>query len=196
MKDFWEYKHTIKNVKSLTGAQYDDTIQFLLLEQYMNPSIKILEVGCGLGYVTEGCSKIGDVSVVDISTVALDRVKDFCEATYLSDDTANLPTDYFDVIICNNVVQHIPDEALNRELEDIIRSLKPGGIFALEFVSSDKDDIEFSTKYAESGFLCRSSHYMHDLISNFGGKSTEVLEKVVNVPPVTGCHVFHITKDV
>lgn len=196
MKDFWEFKHTTKSVKSLTGAQYDSTIEFLLMEDYMKPGIKILEVGCGLGYVTEGCSKVGDVSVVDISTVALDRVKDFCEATYLSDDTANLPSDYFDVIICNNVIQHVPDKELNRELNDFIRSLKPGGLFALEFVSSDKGDIAYSEKYAQSGFLCRSSQYMHDLISQFGGKSTEVLEKVVNVPPVTGCHVFHITKDV
>ena len=78
-QEFWEYQHKLDNVRTLSGCAFDDTVDFLNVQDLLVPNIHVLEIGCGLGYVTEGFSKIAKISVLDISKTALDRVKPFCE---------------------------------------------------------------------------------------------------------------------
>lgn len=198
-KDFWNTKHTTNNKNSLTGSSFDKTVDTLRIQDRIREGLTVLEVGSGLGYVTNRLAQIGSVSVVDVSEVALDRVKDICELTYLSDDTDRLPDNYFDLIICNNVVQHVPTVELKRELADFIRSLRPNGLFALQFVSADEGSdhgVEFTPKQLKAGLLCRDSAFIGNLITELGARYTEVYTAAVNVPPITGTHVFHITKNV
>lgn len=198
-QNFWEQQHGIDNVRTLSGCAFDDTVDFLNVRELLVPDMRVLEIGCGLGYVTEGFSKLANISVLDISHTALDRVRPFCESVYHIDDVDSLPTDYFDLIICHNVVQHVPTAELTQELKHAIRSLKPTGTFAVEYVWAngvDDDGVEFEPSWATAGHLCRSDNFMAGLIQDLGGTS-----KVSRTNPVPkhrkihGLTVLHVQKD-
>jgi ubiquinone/menaquinone biosynthesis C-methylase UbiE len=163
---------------------------------------KVLEIGVGLGYVTQGFKENGiNVSALDISQVALNRVRDYCEKLYIVDKISELPDNCFDVIICQNGIQHIPTYLLEIELPHLIRSLKPTGVFAMEFVSSQiaedtGKDFNSDIKWDESiGCYCRTPAFLEKLINNFGGNCKLVYDYHGDIEPyIKGCHIFHITK--
>lgn len=197
LENFWNQAHINENKGSLSGCLLDETIDFLQVRDRLLPDSKILEVGIGMGYVTESLSKISKVSAIDISDVALDRVKKFCEYVFRSNQTDKLPKNYYDLIICHNVVQHIPTHELKRELTDIISSLTSNGIFALEFVSNGLDDTggdNYKIKNAEMGYLFRNVEFMSTLVRNCGGSSVCVYNGKSAKNNDIGVHVLHIRK--
>jgi SAM-dependent methyltransferase len=131
---FWDEQHNQNNQRTLSGCGFDDTVDFLNVKDLIVPGMCVLEIGCGLGYVTQGFADIAKISVLDISDSALDRVRPICESVYHIDNVESLPTDYFDLIICHNVVQHVLTESLVNELKHAIRSLSTSGTFAIEYV--------------------------------------------------------------
>ncbi len=198
VEKFWDDCHDKDIVVSLSGCGYDETIDFLKVRDYVISGNHVLEIVVGLGYVTKGFyeNKL-IVSGLDISEIALERVKNYCEATYLISELEKLPSDYFDLIICNNVVQHVTTDLLIEELSHSIRSLKVGGVFAVEFVSNDVVEdmgINPSLDAIESGRCCRTPNYLESLIKTVGGMCTLVFDKKVDISIVKGHHVFHITK--
>lgn len=198
IKNFWEEQHTADNVRSLSGCSYQDTIEFLKLESYLKPGSRSLEIGIGLGYVTQGLANVGSVSALDISDTALNRVKDICENTYQINNVENLPTDYFDVAVCHNVVQHIPTVELKKELKHIIRSLAPNGVLAIEYVR--QSGIEDSGNnpdpaHVQAGHLCRSDKFMIDMINELGGNCEIVRSNAVPAHrKIDGLTVLHVRK--
>jgi len=198
IKNFWEDKHKAEDIAALSGCLYDETIDFLRLRDYISSGISVLEVGVGLGYVTKGLFDHGiNVSALDISDLSLDRVKDWCVNVFNVNIIKNLPSNYFDVIICNNVVQHVPTNILIKELEELLRSLKPSGVFAIEFVSSinfEDNGIDPSLSDIQNGGLCRTPKFLETVINNLGGTCTIVFDNKVDLGIVQGHHVFHIRK--
>ena len=198
-REFWEYQHAQDNVRTLSGCAFDDTVDFLNVRDLLVPDMHVLEIGCGLGYVTEGFSKIANISVLDISKTALERVQSFCEAVYHIDDVKSLPTDYFDLIVCHNVVQHVPTESLTIELKHAIRSLATTGTFAVEYVWAngiDDDGVKFEPSWATAGHLCRSDKFMMDLVNKLGGTcKISRTNPVPNHRKIHGLTVLHIQKD-
>lgn len=199
IKNFWEDKHKTEDVAALSGCLYDETIDFLDLRAYIKPEINVLEVGVGLGYVTKGLFDNNmKVTALDISDVSLERVNPYCENVYNTKDIYNLLSDYFDVIICNNVVQHVPTDILIEELKEIIRSLKTDGVFAVEFVSSDgfeDNGVNPHIEEIKNGGLCRTPIFLEKLIEGVGGKCKLVFDKKVDINIVKGHHVFHVRKN-
>ena len=105
---------------------------------------------------------------------------------------------YFDIIICHNVVQHIPTDLLILEFTHLLRTLKTDGVFALEFVSSgSKDDGGLNVNYSgqDTGRYCRTPEYLENLINNVGGKCEMVVNYEIHNSEITGCHVFHVRKN-
>jgi SAM-dependent methyltransferase len=198
IKTFWNGSHARKVLSDLSGCQYDETINFLKINPFITVGNRVLEIGVGLGYVTKGLYDSGIiVSSLDISNVALERVKQYCEAIYIADDLEKLPSDYFDCIICHNVVQHIPTDLLIEEFKHLIRSLKSDGIFAVEFVSANNVDDTWNVQYKYNGGLpgfCRTPEYLEKLIENVGGRCELVVDNKCNIGEVKGCHVFHIRR--
>jgi ubiquinone/menaquinone biosynthesis C-methylase UbiE len=197
-KNFWDSMHIEKNVSALSGCQYVETIEFLGVNKLLVPKMHVLEVGVGLGYVTKGFHENGFlICGLDISDVALERVKKYCEHTYSAEKFEELPSNYFDVIICHNLIQHIPTDLLIVELTHIMRSLKDDGIFAVEFVSSKLgDDTGINVEYDGNhvGRYCRTPACLEELINNLGGKCEMVINNQVYNSEITGCHVFHVRK--
>jgi dTDP-4-dehydrorhamnose reductase len=197
-QDFWEYQHGIDNERTLSGCSFDATVDFLNVRDLIVPGMRVLEIGCGLGYVTQGFAEIANISVLDISETALDRVRPVCESVYHVDDVESLPTEYFDLIVCHNVVQHVPTGPLHKELEHAIRSLKPQGTFALEYVwgaDIEDDGVDFDPAWATAGHLCRSDKFMASLIQELGGTCN--ISRTNLVPKhrkIKGLTVLHIKK--
>lgn len=198
VEEFWDNCHNKRILASLSGSSYDDTIDFLKVRHLIKPGIRVLEVGVGIGNAIKGLHTSGAlVSCVDISKPALDAVRNYCEFAYRVDELAELPSDYFDVVICVNVVQHIPTNDLKTEFTQILRSLKSTGVFAVEFVSNDKiEDMGDNPNIdmIKNGGCCRSPEFLERLIEELGGTCELVFTKDVDINMVKGQHVFHIRK--
>ena len=198
LNEFWESKHMEDDVNALSGCDLDLTLSMLNMTNRINGNHKVLEIGVGLGHaVRELFDKKINVSAVDISNSALERVNKYCERTYNTNNLSELPTDYFDIILCMNVIQHIPTKELNEEMREIMRSLKTGGVFAVEFVSSDafEDNGEnCSMGDAQAGRLCRSPKFLGNIFKKNYGKCELVFSKSIEHVLIDSYHVFHVTK--
>jgi SAM-dependent methyltransferase len=198
IENFWNKCHDENVVASLSGCRYEETIEFLKVTPLVFSGATVLEVGVGMGYVTQGLFNSGlKVSSLDISPVALERVRPFCEALYNTDNLGFLPSYYFDLIICNNVVQHVPTDTLVLEIKEIMRSLKFGGVMAVEFVSSDLFQDNGANPPLESikgGVLCRTPEFLENIFNAFGGECRLVFDKKISIDILRGHHVFHVKK--
>lgn len=94
----------------------------------------ILDAGCGDGVILEALQKFGTALIwgVDYNPLRLKQAQkiaprvNFKEASL---DRLDFPDEYFDVIVMNQVLEHIPeDEAVLREMH---RLLKKGGALIL-----------------------------------------------------------------
>lgn len=90
--------------------------------------IRILDVGCGLGHITAKIKEYfpsADLSAMDVSLTAITKAAtNYKEIDFIVADAYSPPytTNYFDVIVCNNMWEHITDPvrmlfALNKVLK-------------------------------------------------------------------------------
>lgn len=178
--EFWNKCHSEKIGMGLTGTRYDTTIEFLKLNNILKPNMKILEIGVGFGYTLNEFHKNGhEVSAVDVSNIALKCVEKFSKI-FTIDQLDDIPSNYYDLVMCNNVIQHIYTSLLIKEFEMVLRSLKDDGIFAMHFVSSADIDgdagLNCSSNGGESFF--RTKEYMKNLIGKLGGECELVYDSI------------------
>lgn len=89
--------------------------------------LKILDIGCGTGAMSQKLEAFGEVTSADFSPLALD----FCRRRGLSHvcqaDAMNLPFDdaSFDVVVALDILEHLPDD--EAALRHFCRVLKGGG---------------------------------------------------------------------
>jgi 2-polyprenyl-3-methyl-5-hydroxy-6-metoxy-1,4-benzoquinol methylase len=110
--------------------RFDSTI-FLLRKAFPSGSFKLLDIGCGKGYITNQIKKVfsnSEVSGFDYSLSAIEfACRNFKEIDFYVADAYNPPfsENYFDIIVCNNLWEHVPDPIFL--LSKISKILKPGG---------------------------------------------------------------------
>lgn len=89
----------------------------------------LLDIGCGLGYLTEalgeGFTRIGMDH--DIHSLKINRERDL--KNMVQGDATKLPFKErsLDIVICSEVLEHLPDGMDESALVEIARILKPGG---------------------------------------------------------------------
>jgi 2-polyprenyl-3-methyl-5-hydroxy-6-metoxy-1,4-benzoquinol methylase len=100
-----------------------------LISRYLSPQSRILEVGCGTGYVSRYLKELGyHVECSDQSSNALE----FCKRResginyYQYDLMEPRFTEEFDGVCAFDVLEHIDDDAI--VLKNLYKSLKPGGL--------------------------------------------------------------------
>lgn len=106
-----------------------------LMNRYIAPTDRVLDVGCGRGEYL--CALLNTTpNAIGIET-ATDKLHD-CLLSHpdlrnkvfpVSAEAMPFPADDFDVVIINEVLEHIPDQ--DAALREIHRVLKPGGRFIL-----------------------------------------------------------------
>ena len=103
----------------------------------IQPGEVILDMGCGEGFYSVIFDKLYDCKVyaVDydekIMSLAKTRLENSPKVTLEQGDICNLrfPDNYFDKIICTEVLEHIVDD--NKATQELFRVLKPSGILAV-----------------------------------------------------------------
>lgn len=195
-----------------SGFVYDRRIDFRenTADYFVVKSIfdgaKVLELGCSTGYITRylNSEKHCENSAVEISRKALDEVSSILK--YAINDDLNfiekwvdkLPDDYFDYIICQDVLEHLIDPF------KVLTALKEKLVYRGKFLISipnashntilmqllrdrfdykdigilDKTHIKFYTKEtfseeAKKIGLKRIAHYITYLVANGTGWNTE-----------------------
>lgn len=89
---------------------------------------RVLEVGCGEGTFVTSLSGVEESWGIEPSVAAeaaRARFTQVFRATF-EEVEAELPLAYFDVVICNDVIEHMPDH--NRFLSAIGKHIAPGGL--------------------------------------------------------------------
>lgn len=88
---------------------------------------KVLEIGCGEGNfsnnLTQTCEYWGIEPVKETAEIARNNLFKVLNGRY-EDVQTELPNNYFDLIICNDVIEHMVDH--DQFLEDIKQKLLPG----------------------------------------------------------------------
>lgn len=209
----WEYMHKEDNLGALSGCQYQETLDYLRVNDILKQGDDVLEVGVGMGFVTKGLREHGfSVSGFDISPTGLERVRQYCDDVYNLEDLESIPSNMFDVILCNHVAQHMPTPLLSYEMFHFIRLLKKEGALAVKSVMMNGiedtgDDPELIIQHAKInrpggklkcdesiGCFCRSVACFTKIIDRCGGVAKLVANEPCAVWNITETHIFHITK--
>jgi SAM-dependent methyltransferase len=89
---------------------------------------KILDIGCGTGWLSSILGRFGPTTGLDLSPVAIDRARRlYPDVEFIAGDllSASLPPDAFDVVVAVQVIEHIEDQARFTDL--VADTLRPAG---------------------------------------------------------------------
>ena len=109
-----------------------------LIEEFVRPRLetenpfRILDVGCGRGWLTNELKKYGTVLGIDPIAAATKRAQElFPDCEFLCNDTRGLlelkGSSVFDLAVSSEVIEHVPDESKVAFLSSIFEILAPGG---------------------------------------------------------------------
>jgi 2-polyprenyl-3-methyl-5-hydroxy-6-metoxy-1,4-benzoquinol methylase len=93
--------------------------------------LRILDFGCGTGWLGASLTSYGDVTGIDLSSTAIEHgLREFPELNLMVGDFADVRlTGLFDVIISSDVIAHVADQ--QAYIERVADLLRPGGTFVL-----------------------------------------------------------------
>jgi ubiquinone/menaquinone biosynthesis C-methylase UbiE len=127
-----------------------------LLTQNRDPhSLRLLEIGCGVGRMTRHLAKIfGEVVGIDVSGEMIRQARQWLTGVnniqlYETNgiDFTAVPDESFDLVLSAFVFQHIPSvDAIASNMREAWRVLKPGGLFRFQTSSITMLDFEETEK--------------------------------------------------
>jgi 2-polyprenyl-3-methyl-5-hydroxy-6-metoxy-1,4-benzoquinol methylase len=111
------------------------------LQGHSAPAQRVLEVGCGCGYLSLELAKLGRVVTgIDVSSVAIDAAKDHAGRlpadAMVSFEVMNatqmaFPDSSFSMVYSVEVLEHLHERDVVPHLREVARVLKPGGVYWL-----------------------------------------------------------------
>ena len=192
LEEYWKSFHTSQNTALLTDSNPSAVIKNLGIHNIFSILNKedahILTIGVGMGKLERDIHswKI-KVSSLDITPEAFKCIEGILHNQYLSADVDKLPTDTFDLAISYMVACHQSDQVLQIQIQEILRALKPTGIFAL-LVAGPGDNPHVYTgdemDHCRRGSKMRTPQEITELVKVSGGDVKWVGE------PLGGCTSF------
>jgi SAM-dependent methyltransferase len=193
LQEWWEAKHKEDSKRYLSGSTLEQYCSFLKIQPILKKAETVLEIGCGLGIATEELYQTRkDIHVLDISHRALNRVAKIANTWHMF-FMNQMPKNYFDIAISYLVAQHMNDEALYDQLENVIRCLKKTGILAIQFAQL-KHPQKPSVKIQQFGGISRSPLNMKLIIEEAGGSIIKILESKDFKRGLITWHGFHVSR--
>jgi len=129
----------------------------ILINNYQpeNKDKKLIDIGCGFGYVINHIP-LANIVAVDISMSQLEKLKDYGykRIRTFSEDIP-IEDSYFDIIICTDVFEHV--ENVDKLSDELHRLIKPGGM--LLFATPWEQDLsvyhtkEYREKFMKFNFI-------------------------------------------
>ncbi|MBI4145222.1 class I SAM-dependent methyltransferase [Candidatus Woesearchaeota archaeon] len=133
----YDNEHCVNHPNPLLRFVEHRRIRTLLRFCAIKDGDKVLEVGCGSGYVLNLINR-GELYGIDISKTAIEWAKRKLSAKpnvkHLSAQPAErmkFANDTFDVVFCSEVIEHVPNP--RKLAEEICRVVKPGGRVVFTF---------------------------------------------------------------
>lgn len=87
--------------------------------------LRIADVGCGRGWLTQFLSALGETTGFDRSVT--EAKKRYPSVHFVECDILELPPNDFDVAICSEVIEHVRREQQPKLIETLFSVLRPGG---------------------------------------------------------------------
>ena len=204
IEDWWDYHHEGKGDyhQWLTASAGPEVWHNLNIDKLIKPNKVVLNIGVGLGHCTrELARRKCVVHALDISPVALAKVESFTAKTWLPPTLPDIPENTFDLAISYLVTQHMVDEDLLEQISGVLRSLKPTGVFAMQFafaLNRQANDLTYppAERIArmKSGGMCRSLEGMARLVDQAGG-SIAYARRIGMFPEQgSGWYAMHIVR--
>ena len=194
---FWDKMHMENNIKFLTGSTGPKVWKQLNITNLIKKDKVVLNIGVGLGYCSFALKeKQVQLHCLDISQVALDRVRKIAKV-WLASELNLLPSNTFDLAISYLVTQHISDIDLKTQLVNVIRALKPEGIFAMQFAfdTNEKNKLSvYTNRNFQNGGVCRDLNYITKLVSEANGKIVWISKPTLYLKQQAGFYSIHIKK--
>ena len=208
-----EVAHTYKQsvyVDSSHPALTDDSV-LLSRAVALSPGVRCIDAGCGAGardvfaLWRMGCDAYGIDALPESILLAREMHPEIAGKLGVADLSQRLPfeNDFFDLVLCNAVIQHIPREEVTRStLPELVRVLRPSGILQLMFKHGEGVLSLFDADYGEDrSFLL---HDEQDVLNTLRLLGMELIEEDKKVglggimyftdPKGAGHCVFHMRK--
>ena len=141
---------------------------------------KLLDAGCGKGYTGESVSKYCQSYYgFDISSAAIEIAKErLPHGRFQAGSLRELPyeSDYFDCVICSEVIEHIPE--YKTAIRELSRVTKKSGYILITLPNKLNPDMmwrHFRKGRYTSQIYDNPPHYK-ELIKEFNGNSLDILE--------------------
>lgn len=115
-------------------------------------SPRILDLGCGTGWLTSILGRFGPTMGVDLSPVAIRKAQAlYPDIKFIEGDLWNLelPSHSFDIVVSVQVIDHMDDQA--RFIELVARVLAPGGHLIL--VTTNARNVSYWTRQSFESFF-------------------------------------------
>ena len=125
----WEYFQG-EGVDNFSGAEHRLYSLFLYVKKYSNKSnINILNIGSGSGYFEKLCMETDwNTHTLDIDKNANEKLTKYGVNVHTSSiESIPLNDNYFDFIICSEVLEHLTDNQLKKAIPELYRVTKKDG---------------------------------------------------------------------
>jgi 2-polyprenyl-3-methyl-5-hydroxy-6-metoxy-1,4-benzoquinol methylase len=129
--DKWNSTYRLGTLDSASEIRMRETLA--VLADLKIRGAKILEVGCGTGWLSNGLSAFGKVTACDIGSKIIEIAQTkYPQVDFLSGDIhdLDLPVNSFDVVVTSQVLAHVADQPAF--VHRLAQLLKPGGLLLLD----------------------------------------------------------------
>ena len=173
VREYWASKHLANDKSALTGTSLQQYCEFFGLTPQAFENQIVLEIGVGMGKATRSIAMLTDyLDVLDICDIAIIKVLNWVEDAYI--DPRSLDANKYDIVISYLVAQHMGDEDFLNQLKNVIRALKPTGVFYLQFAEARAVNPETFENKAGGGMV-RYLEQVEQIVQQAGG-SLEVVK--------------------
>ena len=176
MKDFWKTKHIENSPLWLSFSKVNELRSLHKTPGMINKNI--LEIGVGDGLSIISFAQNNKVSAVDITEVALEKVKTLA-TIYLTENMEDIPSNSIDYAFCNLVFQHCDDVMATRLIEQTLRCLKGDAIFSFQTADCWKQNNHVIQCMKEGPLFWRSIDKMVEIINNAGGETSYISSPIM-----------------
>jgi 2-polyprenyl-6-hydroxyphenyl methylase/3-demethylubiquinone-9 3-methyltransferase len=139
---WWDENHFLNILKTGINPARFDFFKQVLERHLLDPNgLRLLDIGCGGGILSEEFARIGCITNgIDLSFSSCRSAQRHAIAGGLgvhyqaaSAEALPYPTGFFDVVVCCDVLEHLPNPAA--AIRETARVLKPGGFYFFDTIN-------------------------------------------------------------